>query len=161
MRSRFRAVATNRSAATQAQAFLARAGDDETTHTRVFVVGGEIAGFYALSVGEALVSSRTRSSLRARSNRIPTAHIDWIARHREAPAGTGRILVEHAIAVVEQDLQPVTPIMGLSLDAFDAKTASAAWKPFGFIETKSDGHGTVRMFLPLRGYGPVGLKRST
>lgn len=161
MRDRFQADdRRNRSAARSAGQFLTKhAWDDTSTHTRVFVLDDAVLGFYAMSVGEAVVTSRQRRrfAARAASNRIPTAHVDWIARDKRAPAGTGDVLLSHAISVVTDDLQPVTPILALSLDPFDEET-SAAWQRKGFRQTKTlVPGGLCRLFLPLTGYGSVGL----
>lgn len=163
MLSRFRAYdGRNAGAARSAERFLTDdALDDKTTHTRVFVVDGEVVGYYSLSVGEAMVTSKQRKQLRARTgtNRIPTAHVDWIARDTRAPSGTGVKVLKHAVAVVTDDLQPVTPIVALSLDPFDAETAKA-WCDIGLKPTSTElATGQRRLFLPLTGYGTTGLKQ--
>jgi hypothetical protein len=142
---------------------------DEAEHqgaciTRILVVDGHIATFYAISSGEMTLESpdnvRDMGIHVARGPRnswtIGVSHIEVIGRDYRAPAGVGMHAIGHAITVASlaADLQGN---LAITLDPADARTQDM-WIRRGFRRTKREaGDGLRRLYVPLSGpyYGPI------
>jgi hypothetical protein len=126
--------------------------------TRLLVVNGHIAAFYALSSAEAALTSSSKLERMGvlGGSRLGASHLEWIGRDRRAPAGAGELAVKHAIYVAKK----VAELQGnraLTLDPFDAETQEM-WKSKGFHVTQTDLDGGLRrLYIPLFGsyYGKM------
>jgi len=120
--------------------------------TRILVAAGHVAAFYALSSGEAVITSRKhREQMGGDGVRFGSSHVEWIARDRRAPAGAGDDALRHAIFVATR----VAELQGnviLTLDPFDAET-QAMWRSKGLRNSQTvDAEGNLkRLYLPLTG----------
>lgn len=132
--------------------------------TRMLVVDGHVATFYALSSGE--MSLGATDNLKAMGMHVPlgpprdwtvgASHIEVIGRDHRAPPGVGMIAIQHAVSVAKYvaDLQGN---LALTLDPADRKTQEM-WRRRGFARSEREvGAGLRRLYLPLRGpyHGPI------
>jgi hypothetical protein len=120
--------------------------------TRILVTRGHIAAFYALSSGEAVITSeKYQAQMGGGGARFGSSHVEWIARDRRAPAGAGDKALRHAIyiAILVSDLQGNAI---LTLDPFDSET-QAMWRQKGLrnSQTEDDDGQLKRLYLPIIG----------
>jgi hypothetical protein len=162
----FEAYSKNEAAAKEGtEWFRDKSAELTSCVTRILVVDSHVAAFYALSSGEAIITSeKHQAQIGGGSARFGSSHVEWIARDRRAPAGAGNKALRHAIYVATL----VAKLQGnsiLTLDPFDLETQEM-WRQKGLrnSQTKDDGGVLHRLYLPL--YGPYlgrfdrGLERS-
>jgi hypothetical protein len=149
----FEAYSKNEAAAQEGTEWLQhRATQVAACVTRILVVEGHIAAFYALSSGEAIITSeKHRKQMGGDGIRFGSSHVEWIARDRRAPAGAGDDALRHAIFVATR----VGELQGnviLTLDPFDSET-QAMWRNKGLRNSQTiDADGKLkRLYLPLSG----------
>jgi hypothetical protein len=120
--------------------------------TRILVAKGHVAAFYALSSGEAIITSgKYQAQIGGRGARFGSSHVEWIARDRRAPAGAGDKALRHAIYVATL----VAEMQGnaiLTLDPFDVETQEM-WRQKGLrnSQTQDEDGELRRLYLPLTG----------
>lgn len=132
--------------------------------TRILVVDGHVATFYALSSGE--MSLGATDNLKAMGMHVPlgpprdwtvgASHIEVIGRDHRAPPGVGMIAIQHAISMAKY-VANLQGTLALTLDPADMKTQEM-WRRRGFARTgRSAGNGLRRLYVPLFGpyYGPI------
>lgn len=149
----FEAYSKNEAAAQEGTEWLRRrAIQVDACVTRILVVAGHIVAFYALSSGEAIITSeKHRKQMGGDGDRFGSSHVEWIARDRRAPAGAGDDALRHAIFVATK----VGELQGnviLTLDPFDSET-QAMWRSKGLRNSQTiDADGKLkRLYLPLAG----------
>lgn len=150
----FEAYSKNEAAAKEGtEWFRDRAIELTSCVTRILVVNGHVAAFYALSSGEAIISSeKHQAQMGGGGARFGSSHVEWIARDRRAAAGAGDKALRHAIYVATL----VAELQGnviLTLDPFDLETQEM-WRQKGLrnSQTKDEDGDLRRLYLPL--YGP-------
>jgi len=132
--------------------------------TRMLVVNGHVATFYALSSGE--MSLGAADNLKAMGMHVPlgpprdwtvgASHIEVIGRDHRAPSGVGMIAIQHAILMAKH-VAGLQGNLALTLDPADPKTQEM-WRRRGFARSEREvGAGLRRLYLPLFGpyYGPI------
>ena len=160
----FEAFSKNEAAANEGTEWIQhRAAEVTACVTRILVVAERVAAFYALSSGEAVITSeKHRKQMGGDGIRFGSSHVEWIARDRRAPAGAGEDALRHAIFVATR----VGELQGnviLTLDPFDTETQEM-WRSKGLrnSQTIDDAGELKRLYLPLAGryMGPFdrGLK---
>src|SRR5215204_1555118 len=149
----FEAYSKNEAAAREGTEWLQhRATEVTACVTRILVVAERVAAFYALSSGEAVITSeKHRKQMGGDGIRFGSSHVEWIARDRRAPAGAGDDALRHAIFVATR----VAELQGnviLTLDPFDAETQEM-WRSKGLRNSQTiDNAGELkRLYLPLAG----------
>jgi hypothetical protein len=132
--------------------------------TRMLVVDGHVAVFYALSSGEMTLGAA--QNLKHMGMHVPlgpprdwsvgASHIEVIGRDHRAPAGVGMVAIRHAISMAKH-VANLQGNLAVTLDPADLKTQEM-WRRRGFARTEREaGSGLRRLYLPLRGpyYGPI------
>ncbi len=132
--------------------------------TRMLVVDGHVATFYALSSGE--MSLGATDNLKAMGMHVPlgpprdwrvgVSHIEVIGRDHRAPPGVGMVAIRHAISMAKY-VANLQGNLAVTLDPADRKTQEM-WRRRGFARTgREAGDGLRRLYVPLRGpyYGPI------
>jgi hypothetical protein len=150
----FEAYSKNEKAAQEGTAWLRDLSAETTTCvTRILVAHGHIAAFYALTSGEAIVTSEKHQKQMGHEggSRLGSSHVEWIARDRRASGGAGDLALRHAIFVATE----VNRIQGnpiLTLDPFDLETQQM-WRNKGLRNSQTvDEAGELhRLYLPLTG----------
>lgn len=131
---------------------LGEALREEACVTRLLMVDGHLAAFYALASGEIhLTSTRNLEAMGIQGGaRVGSSHVEWIARDKRAP-GAGKLAIKHAISTAVR----VSRLQGnraLTLDPYDDGTA-AMWKEMGFRNSQVELRGKLkRLYVPL--FGP-------
>jgi hypothetical protein len=149
----FEAYSRNSAAAEEGTGwFRERSAELTACVTRILVAAGHVAAFYALSSGEAIITSgKVQAQMGGTGKRFGSSHVDWIARDRRAPAGAGGEALRHAIyvATLGANLQGNAI---LTLDPFDAETQEM-WREKGlrYSQTEDDDGQLKRLYLPLIG----------
>ncbi len=150
----FEAYSKNKAAAKEGTDwFRDKSADLASCVTRILIAGGHVAAFYALSSGEAIITSEKHQlQMGGGGARFGSSHVEWIARDRRAPSGAGDKALRHAIyvAILVAELQGNVI---LTLDPFDLETQEM-WRQKGLrnSQTKDEGGELHRLYLPL--YGP-------
>jgi hypothetical protein len=132
--------------------------------TRMLVVNGHVATFYALSSGE--MSLGAADNLKAMGMHVPlgpprnwtvgASHIEVIGRDHRAPPGVGMVAIRHAISMAKY-VAGLQGNLAVTLDPADLKTQEM-WRRRGFARSERQvGAALRRLYLPLRGpyYGPI------
>jgi hypothetical protein len=132
--------------------------------TRMLVVDGHVATFYALSSGE--MSLGATENLKSMGMHVPfgpprdwtvgASHIEVIGRDHRAPPGVGMVAIRHAISMAKY-VANLQGNLALTLDPADQETQKM-WRRRGFARSEREaGLGLRRLYLPLRGpyYGPI------
>jgi hypothetical protein len=149
----FEAYSKNEGAAKEGtEWFRDRSAELTACVTRILVGQGHVAAFYALSSGEAIITSeKYQAQMGGGGARFGSSHVEWIARDRRAPAGAGNKALRHAIYVASL----VAELQGnviLTLDPFDLETQEM-WRAKGLrnSQTQDEGGELKRLYLPLTG----------
>lgn len=117
-----------------------------TARTRVILIEGHVAGFYALASAHVSLSQHDRRSLGVEPVRVPAALVAWIAKGIRTSVD-GKTLLLHAAAVARRvgALQATTVLV---VDPFDSETEMMWRQRFGFRRSVEAGTGR-RLWLPL------------
>ena len=151
--SEFEAYSKNAAAAEEGTSWFRDCSAELTACvTRILVAQEHVAAFYALSSGEAIITSeKYQEQMGGGSARFGSSHVEWIARDRRAPAGAGDKALRHAIyiAILVGDLQGNAI---LTLDPFDSET-QAMWRQKGLrnSQTEDENGQLKRLYLPISG----------
>lgn len=122
-----------------------------TSATRLLVRDGTLLGFYALANGQAELSSSHQKRLGSRRPTQPAVVLTQIARHTDAPPGTGRQLFDASVSTGRL----ATRFSGatiIALDPFDEATAEMWRARYGFRASRTPAsNGLKRLWTPLNG----------
>ena len=108
-------------------------------------------GFYALASGSAELTVSQRRELGGSGRRTqPATLLSQIARDIRAPAGTGGVLILHAVAVARRGARQIAATV-FTLDPYDSDTAEMWKKRYGFRESAAPGPGAdeLRPWIPI------------
>jgi hypothetical protein len=142
----------------EAAEWLARhAKREKACMTRLLVVGGEVAAFYAIASAEVTISRpkelQRLGVLSGDASRVPCSHLEWIARAHKHYGAVEKLLF-HATAVA-QDVAALQGNVVLSLDPYNEQVAKVWRDKYGFRKSRTEIDGLPRMYLPLFGYGAL------
>jgi hypothetical protein len=149
----FEAYSKNAAAAEEGTAWLRKRSAELTACvTRILVTQGHVAAFYALSSGEAIITSeKHQAQMGGAGARFGSSHVEWIARDHRAPSGAGDKALRHAIyvAILVAELQGNAI---LTLDPFDLETQEM-WRQKGLRNSQTEDEDGVlrRLYLPITG----------
>lgn len=128
----------------------------QSVATYLMVSGDRLDGFYAIAGSQVRLSQRHRRVLFEGSEWThlpptqPASLVTHMARHRDAPAGTGRHLLLHAVSIA-LEVAALQGNVALVLSAFDDDSADVFRRSYGFrTAIREDGGGPARLWLPLR-----------
>jgi hypothetical protein len=95
-------------------------------------------------------SGRTSSRARSERRTQPATLLSQIARDIRAPAGTGGVLILHAVAVARRGARQIAATM-FTLDPYDSDTAEMWKRSYGFRDSAGPGPGgdELRLWIPL------------
>ncbi|HWT95838.1 MAG TPA: hypothetical protein VN238_22750 [Solirubrobacteraceae bacterium] len=120
-----------------------------TSATRLLVRDGVLLGFYALANGQAELSSSHQKRLGSRRPTQPAVVLTQIARHADAPPGTGRDLVNAALSTARR-VTEYSAATVLALDPYDEATAEMWRARYGFRTSRTGAAGGLkRLWTPL------------
>lgn len=148
--------------------FVAHAQVQRACVTRIMVSEGRVAAFYSLSSAEMSIGATQnltemgvfREPGPPDSFRVGSSHVEFIARDRRSPPGTGKFALRHAfgVATITAGMQGN---LALTLDPADHAT-EAMWRAQGFRNTERTLTGGLRrLYHPIFGpaYGPLAALR--
>ena len=118
---------------------------------RLLLDNGKVLGFYALASGSAELTVSQRRELGGSERRTqPATLLSQIARDIRAPAGTGGVLILHAVAVARRGARQIAATM-FTLDPYDSDTAEMWKRSYGFRDSAGPGPGgdELRLWIPL------------
>ena len=120
-----------------------------TSATRLLVQDATLLGFYALANGQAELSSSHQKRLGSRRPTQPAVVLTQIARHVDAPPGTGQRLFDAALSTARGGTRFSAATI-LVLDPFDDAT-DAMWRTrYGFRASRTPAVGGLkRLWTPL------------
>ena len=122
--------------------------------TRLLVADANLRGFYALANGEAELNYRSRAGLGVGRRTQPAVLLAQVARSKTAPAGTGRLLVDHAIGAARRGTE-FSAATVFALDPYDESTQQMWMDEYGFRRSEAPPPGRTRedglrrLWLPL------------
>jgi hypothetical protein len=118
---------------------------------RLLLDNGRLLGFYALASGSGELTVSQRRELGGGERRTqPATLLSQIARDIRAPAGTGGVLILHAVAVSRRGARQIAATM-FTLDPYDSDTAEMWKRSYGFRDSAAPGPGAdeLRLWIPL------------
>jgi hypothetical protein len=118
---------------------------------RLLLDNGRLRGFYALASGSGELTVSQRRELGGGERRTqPATLLSQIARDIRAPAGTGGVLILHAVAVSRRGARQIAATM-FTLDPYDSDTAEMWKRSYGFRDSAAPGPGAdeLRLWIPL------------
>lgn len=118
---------------------------------RLLLDNGRLLGFYALASASTELTVSQRRELGGGERRTqPATLLTQIARDTRAPAGTGGVLILHAVAVARRGARQIAATM-FALDPYDSDTAEMWKRSYGFRDSAGPGPGAdeLRLWIPL------------
>ena len=118
---------------------------------RLLLDNGRLLGFYALASGSGELTVSQRRELGGGERRTqPATLLSQIARDIRAPAGTGGVLILHAVAVSRRGARQIAATM-FTLDPYDSDTAEMWKRSYGFRDSAAPEPGAdeLRLWIPL------------